>query len=58
MLNINNVNILQACVRVNFGPSFIMKPNELYGALALSEVQPLNNIARKVSFKLFLQQQQ
>lgn len=38
----------QARVRVNFGPTFIIKP-EIHGANAVSEVQPMNPEDRKVS---------
>lgn len=37
----------QANVRVNFGPSFI-KRHEIYGANAVSELQPMNPEDRKV----------
>lgn len=39
---------VQANVRVNFGPSFIKKP-EIAGANAVSELQPMNPEDRKVS---------
>ena len=38
---------MKANVRVNFGPSFIIKHN-IYGANAISELQPMNSEDRKV----------
>jgi hypothetical protein len=43
-----------ANVRVNFGPSFIIK-HDIYGANAISELQPLSPEDRKVHEKYVLQ---
>lgn len=45
---------MKACVRVNFGPSFIIKPTSLHGAMAMSEVQPMSPLARKVRLSQLL----
>ena len=39
---------LQAEVSVNFGPSFILR-HDIYGANAVSEVQPMSPEDRKVN---------
>jgi len=43
-----------ASVRVNFGPSFILK-HDIYGANAISELQPLSPEDRKIHEKLISQ---
>jgi len=44
----------KAAVRVNFGPSFILK-HDIYGANAISELQPLSPEDRRVHEKLVLE---
>lgn len=33
---------------MNFGPSFILKPTLMHGAMAMSEVQPMSPRSRKI----------
>ena len=33
---------------MNFGPSFILKPPLLHGAMAMSEVQPMSPLSRRI----------
>ncbi len=44
--------VFQAVVRVNFGPSFIVRGHDIFGANAVSELQPMNPDDRKLHEQL------